>query len=965
MNAQAWQELSTWHNAWLAADPAERAALRTRLAAQQPELVSHADELVAASAALDGFLETPAFVLAAPHLAEGERPLVPGTIVGPYAIASLLARGGMGDVYRATDLRLRRDVALKVLAGAGASDGYRVERFLQEARLTAALDDPNIVKVYDVGVVDHRPYLVAELLDGQTLRERIGSAPMSPAEAAGIATEIARGLVAAHAAGLVHRDLKPENIFLTRSGVTKILDFGIAKLVQDEAVRERASTMTGVLLGTAGYLAPEQIRGEAVDGRADLFALGSMLFEMLTGVRAFAREHTIDTLHAIMHDPPPDLVADRRDISAPLGMILRRLLEKAPADRFQSASDLVWALEHAAAVPGEPAVSAALRPAQLNSVRRRRSWSRWWLGAAAAAVITALGLASWSRWSAGQSPVAQPSSALTRFTWSLPDRTSLVSAPVVSPDGSRIVFVGVQPPTPRLYIRARAASEATVIVGSEGAKQPFWSPDGQSIGFFARGKLMKVAIDGGAPVALADAPDGRGGAWSPSGIIVFLPDYRDTGLLRVSADGGPVAPATLLDSSQDELAHRWPVFLPDGVHFIYFVGSSIDERRGVYVSRIDRPAAVPAARLIASESEALFVPTPGSPIGHLLSVVEGHIEARSFDVARLRVVGDARRIGEAAGATAHHPMLLSASADMLASAATIVPFEARLAVIDRDGTNLRVDPVPQMLGWPRVSPDGRRLALMRLDWRRTNPDIWVQDLERGARTRITSTSDLDVMPVWSPDGLWLAHRSGKKEAPFISVTAADGTGVPRRLECPRLPCEATDWSPDGANLIVNVGGGSGDVWLVPVAGDAAARPLLAEPFTERDARVSSDGRWIAYASNESGVFEVSVRSLSGPPQRVVVSSGGGDQPVWRRDGAELLFVNPEGRLHAVSARVQNGRFLPGAAVRLTVPPLGPRHWGTIYDVSPDGKRIHLTQATGERAPREINVVLGWRALLFH
>ena len=357
------------------------------------------------------------------------------------------------------------------------------------------------------------------------------------------------------------------------------------------------------------------------------------------------------------------------------------------------------------------------------------------------------------------------------------------------------------------------------------------------------------------------------------------------------------------------------------------------------------------------------MPSAGSRIGQLLSVVEGHIEARSFDADRLQVLGDARRIGEAAGTTAHHPMLLGASADMLASAASMVPFEAKLAVIDRDGTNLRVDPAQQMLGWPRVSPDGRRLALMRLDWRRSNPDIWVEDLERGARTRITTTSDLDVMPVWSPDGRRLAHRSGKKNTPFISVTAADGSGVPVRLECPRTPCEATDWSPDASHLVVNVGDGSGDVWFVPVAGDAPARPLLADRFTERDARVSPDGRWIAYASNESGVFEVSVRSLTGPPQRVVVSSGGGDQPVWRRDGAELFFVNAEGRLHAVSVRVQDGRLLPGAAVRLDIPPLGPRHWGTIYDVSRDGKRIHLTQATGERPPREINVVLGWRALL--
>ena len=440
---------------------------------------------------------------------------------------------------------------------------------------------------------------MAELLDGRDAAR----ADCGGADGAGRGPEDCdRGRPRAggrHAAGLVHRDLKPENIFLTRSAVTKILDFGIAKLVQDEAARERssttrerASTMTGVLLGTAGYLAPEQIRGEAVDSRADLFALGSMLFEMLTGARAFAREHTIDTLHAIMHDPPPDLLADRTDVSPALAAILRRLLEKTPADRFQSASDLVWALEHAAGVPVEPTVAPVSRPAERQPAHRPRPWSGWWVGAAVATVAGVLGLASWAWWSGSQSAAAPPSSALTRFTWSLPAGMTLVSAPVVSPDGSRIVFVGYQPPTPMLYVRARAAAEATVVVGSEGAKQPFWSPDGRSLGFFARGKLMKVALDGGAPVVLADAVDGRGGTWSPSGTIVFLPDYRDTGLLRVSADGGPVAPATLLDSAQDETAHRWPVFLPDGVHFIYFVGSTIDERRGVYVSRIDRPASI-------------------------------------------------------------------------------------------------------------------------------------------------------------------------------------------------------------------------------------------------------------------------------------------------------------------------------------------------------------------------------------
>ena len=391
MNAKTWQQLSTWHNAWLAADPVERADFRSRLAEEQPELVSHADELVAASTVLHDFLETPAFVLAAQHLAAEEPTLAAGTVVGPYCVVSLLARGGMGDVYRATDPRLRRDVALKVLACTDAIDGRRVERFLQEARLTAALDHPNIVKIYDVGVFHDRPYLVAELLEGETLRARIGSGPIPPAAAVKIGAELARGLAAAHAAGLIHRDLKPENIFLTRSGVTKILDFGIAKLVQDEAARESPATMTGVLLGTAGYLAPEQIRGDTADGRADLFALGSMLFETLTGVRAFARAHTVDTLHAIMHDPVPALLDDREDVSPALRAIVGRLLEKNPADRFQSASDVVWALEQSAGDSSAVTVPRALRHA--------RPWPRrslLWPGFVAAIVGALVGVAWWS-----------------------------------------------------------------------------------------------------------------------------------------------------------------------------------------------------------------------------------------------------------------------------------------------------------------------------------------------------------------------------------------------------------------------------------------------------------------------------------------------------------------------------------------------------------------------------------------
>ena len=346
MTTERWARLSDWHNAWLAADAVERQRLRTWLAAEHPDLVPEADDLASASAELGGFLETPAFVLAAPELAK-EAVLAAETMVGPYRIVAFLARGGTGEVYRATDVRLRRDVALKVLTpeARGDGDSQRVERFVREARLTASLDHPNIVRLYDVGLFDGRPYFVAELLDGETLRARIGRGTLTIEEVLRIGTDVARGLVAAHAAGSVHRDLKPENIFLTRQGATKILDFGIAKLAIDDAARDGLSTLTGVVLGTAGYLAPEQIRGAEVDGRADLFALGAILFEMLTGRRAFAREHTVDTLHAILHDAPPDALEERRDVPPALAAVVRRLLEKAPDARFQSAGDLVSALE--------------------------------------------------------------------------------------------------------------------------------------------------------------------------------------------------------------------------------------------------------------------------------------------------------------------------------------------------------------------------------------------------------------------------------------------------------------------------------------------------------------------------------------------------------------------------------------------------------------------------------------------
>ena len=476
-----------------------------------------------------------------------------------------------------------------------------------------------------------------------------------------IATDIARGLVAAHAAGLVHRDLKPENIFLTRAGVTKILDFGIAKLGPDAAhPRRGAPTVTGILLGTAGYLAPEQIRGEDVDARADLFALGSILFELITGQRAFAGESTVDTLHAILHSHPPDLLRQTDGVPAGLGTIASRLLEKAPVDRFQSAADLTWALEQSSRPDTAAPSSVPIRA----SDRRGGAAARWmWIAAPFVLAATLIGI--W--WTIGSSPLESQAAALTRFTWTLPAGTGLLSAPAVSPDGRRICWVGGgESAVRRLFVRELSSLDATAVPGTEGARHPFWSPDSQAIGFFALGKLKRVAFDGGSPIVLADAPDPRGGTWSRSGAIVFQPQYRDTALMRVSDQGGGVTPVTVVDRAQEETAHRWPVFLPDGVHFIYSIVSLRDARRGIYLGSVDDPPVRPI-QLFASESAAVYAPLGDGRRGALLSVADGRIEVRPFDPERRILEGSVRMIGVNAIATSpHDAALLTATTNVLA-----------------------------------------------------------------------------------------------------------------------------------------------------------------------------------------------------------------------------------------------------------------------------------------------------------
>ena len=961
MSTERWQQLERIFAEARQLPPDARPEFVARACGADDALQQEALGLLHADLASSEFMAQPALDRLAQGVASDGWGLQPGERIGAYTILKLLGAGGSGEVWRARDERLGRDVAIKILLPHVSSDAEHLRRFADEARMAGALNHANILTVYDVGEHQGIPYVVSECLEGQSLRQRLNAEPIPVQEALSIALGIAHGLAAAHARSIVHRDLKPENTFLRSDGGVKILDFGLAKLQlsQEGVPAGTRRSLTGVIVGTAGYMAPEQVKGENVDARADLFALGVILYEMLAGQHPFRRASTFETLHAVLTINPPDPPALNRQVPPALWRIVMHLLEKAPDERFQSALDVVWALEQMdTAAPGGASVDAPVSA----STHRRRSRSLVWAVSSAFAALVLVAGWSLSRMTSQDSRGPE----LTRFSWPLPSGMALGSAPAVSPDGRTVAFVGQAGSVSQLYVRERGSSEV-LIPSTKGAAHPFWSPDSTSIGFFAEGRLMKVTWRGGAPVPLAEALFPFGGAWSRSGTIVFAPDVILTGLFRVRTSGEAVEPATRLDPSLGDNSHIWPVFLPDGVHFLYFVRSAQDERRGLYLGRIDRAAEHAGSLLLRSDSNVAYVPLPGTPEGVLLYVVNGQIEARRFNSSTLRLAADARSLGlSAAGTTLTQPAMLSASADVLAFATSTTPYGSRLEAVDRSGQRLRLWDEPEAQNWPRLSPDGRFLARQRVDELRNMADVWVEDLQRGTNVRVTTAVEPDIRPVWSSDARYLAYVTGKLPrragTRVLNIAAADGTGIVRTLPCPGEYCEPTDWTPRG--LLVNVLAGRGsDVWIVPTDDGAAAQPLLAEAFDERDARLSPDSQWIAYVSEESGRPEVSVRTVSGPPKRIPISGEGGDHPVWRRDGTELFFVDPQGQLRSLPVSWSRGVPTFGSPGALKVPPIGRGHWGTPYDVSPDGNRIYFLRANDDQPSHEIHVVIGWRALL--
>ena len=955
MTTAEWDRVRALFHEALDRPPGERTAFLATACGDDLGLLGEVESLLAAGTAASGFLDTPVHRLSLDDAQPPAPVLQPGDRIGGFDVIEALGSGGMGEVYRARDQKLGREVALKLLPRAFAHDPQRLARFDRESRILASLNHPNIAAIHSIEQLNGMHLLVLELVEGPTLADRLVSGALAPDDATRITTQLASALEAAHDRGVVHRDIKPANIKVSASGIIKLLDFGLAKEyprangpLPDTSDTRPDQTTDGLILGTCAYMSPEQARGRPVDKRTDIWAFGCVLYEMLTGSRAFSGATSTDTMVAVLERQPD---WSRLPASTPgaVRRVLRRCLEKDPGRRFHDIADVRIEIEEAADPPDSEAVAAAAgagRPQRLVIL------------VAGAAALIALG---WFGRAIVDNDDATPS---TRFTWSVPAGTGLDSAPTVSPDGERIAFTAVATDggPPRLFLRGRHDVNARLIAGTDGAKQPFWSPDSRTLAYFTRGRLMKVAVDGGAPVQVCAAPDGRGGTWGSQGVIVFQPTMTFSGLLQVSAAGGTPQPATLLDLQQGDNSHRWPTFLPDGVHFLYFVRALSVERRGVYIGRIDRPAAVPASLLFQSESEAAYVPADTESGGALLSVSEGQIELRPFDAARRVVRGDPRRVGATAGGnTLHHPMMVSASAHMLAFVSSPLPSGQRLGWSAPNGEHLKIRDERLVQGWPRISPDGRRLAIQQIEAAAGRSSLWIEDLERGTRLRMGGEGG--YLPIWSPGGDRLAYHTGAPWRPTLVIGSADGTGDLATIQCPSSRCDPTDWSRDGQWILANTFSSKGvDVWMLSTTG-GPPKPLLDAPFIERDARVSPDGALVAYVSEEAGRPQVSIQAVGRPPRREVVSVSGGDQPVWSRDGSELFFVDPGGFLRVVRiTRDREGRPAYDSPVLVKVPRIGAGHYGTQYDLSPDG-RIYFLDRNIAPPPSEFNVVLGWPGIL--
>ena len=881
--------------------------------------------------------------------------LVAGTRLGPFEIVSPLGAGGMGEVYRARDSRLGRDVALKVLPESLAQNAERLKRFEKEARSASALNHPNLVTVHDIGSSNGVEYIAMELVEGRTLRDILADGPMPTRRLLAIAAQTADGLAKAHGAGIVHRDLKPDNLMISTDGFVKILDFGLAKLTQPEetsghtaAPTVSGATEPGVVMGTAGYMSPEQALGRPVDFRSDQFSLGSILYEMATGKRAFSRESAPETLTAIIRDDPEPIGRLAPLSPAPLSWVVERCLAKNADDRYASTRDLARDLANLRDRVSETSSGTAAAP--VETLRKSRTaWLPWAVAAGLAVVAAAL-------WVAGRRPDAAPAPVL-RFSLNLPEGVSFENGEIegqhaLSPDGRKLVFAGRAQASRRLYLRMLDSMEVRPLEGTEGAISPFWSPDSRSLGFFADGKLQRLDFTGPPRTICAAASLETLPSWGSTGQILFAQlAQKEPGLFVVDAAGGQ--PRRVDHKSREGSNGLWTTFLPDGKRF-FFLSRDFDRSKEdpwhLMVGSIDSPETTEISDAIWSRVEYV------KP-GYLIYAKQGALVAQRFDDEKLRLIGSPVTLAE-------HVYYFNgpAQAGFSASEVGIVTYEklaapSRVAWLDRSGREIERIALEGIVGGVRLSPDGRTIAAHIWDEKVGTSDIWLYDLSRRLSTRLTLDVDDEQTAVWSADGSRIYFRGDRFGPPDIWSISTASPGRPELFYRAPGVQHPDDVSPDGKSLVFTEWSRqtNGDLWLLSLSPGAKPTPLETGPYYEAGARFSPDGRFLAYVSSETGTLEIYVRTLEGRGERVRVSAAGGRLPRWRRDGKELFYVAANGDLVAVPVGV-GARPDPGSPSVLF------RIDGAVRDYAVDapGQRFLVDTAPADPAP--IDVLVNWPAL---
>ena len=823
--------------------------------------------------------------------------MLTGRRIGVYQVQTLLGAGGMGEVYRARDTRLGREVAIKILPHVFTSSPERLARFEREARVLAALNHPHVAAIYGVEEAEGLQAIVLELVEGETLADRLLGGPVPVAEALAIARQIADALDATHEKGIIHRDLKPANIKVTPDGVVKVLDFGLAKvtagdgsaadLTQSQTVTA-GGTREGVVLGTAAYMSPEQARGRPVDKRTDIWAFGCLVYEMLTGRAPFARDTMSDTIAAIL-ERDVDFAALPPSTPPAITRLLQRCLEKDTRRRLRDIGDARAELEHPAPGRLDEHQSAIAYPASTTAPR--------WIWPAVA--VLSAGLVATGVWLTR--PDTVPSGEPSQFTLSIEDQAgALVGVfPAPSPDGRYFAFVGGQPgERPSLWIRALDAVESQALPGTEGASAPVWSSDSRWVAFYADGKVKKISQSGGPPQTIAEVPGFQDPAWGARGNLIFRTSNR-TALFRIREGGGPPEPVTTLDQSRGENSHRGAVFLPNGRTFLFTSRCGERDNNALYVASLDSRT---VKRLMPVQSVVRYIQPSSDGPGTILYYRDGGLVARRFDSDTHELSGDPVPVVDKVEYGAPG-LALGFEASLDGRVAVLRRYSAeqtRLTWFARTGEVTGTLGEPANYLQPRISPDGSRVAFTRPDDRTGNRDVWFMEIARAVSSRLTTHVANDWFPVWSPDGrqlLFGSDRDGGTAMRAILKQALDATSEESPLSA--ADDDPYDWSRDGKWIAYK----SDDVMVAPTGGAGKAFPFLATPFREGATRFSPDGQWIAYVSNESGRFEVYVRPFAGGPAsaegKIQISNRGGDFPVWRADGQELYYMSADYTIYAV------------------------------------------------------------------